>query len=128
MKKRNNIFYVASRVGGIALFALVTLLLNVTFAVAAGAYVATVGAVVTGEAITGDVLTQKNSELNLDYISQKVVEMKPAATPLDTIMRQVKSVPIKSWKTEYYAVDTRPDKQVRRHSRVDSTNYDHTAG
>ena len=34
------------------------------------------------EAITGDVLTQKNSELNLDYISQKVVEMKPAATLL----------------------------------------------
>ena len=129
MKKRNNIFYVASRVGGIALFALVTLLLNVTFAVAAGAYVATVGAVVTGEAITGDVLTQKNSELNLDYISQKVVEMKPAATPLDTIMRQVKSVPIKSWKTEYYAVDTRPmtDKLDAAYSRVDSTNYDHTA-
>jgi hypothetical protein len=47
--------------------------------------------------------------LDVDYISKKVAEMRPAATPLDTIMRNIKNqVGIKSFISDYYAVDSRP--------------------
>lgn len=49
------------------------------------------------------------ADLDEDYVSQKITLMKPASTPLDTIMRAAgRKVSIDSFRTEFYAVDTRP--------------------
>lgn len=41
-------------------------------------------------------------------ISQNITKMKPAATPLDTLVRNLpKTITAKSWKYDYYAVDMR---------------------
>jgi len=49
-----------------------------------------------------------DSTIDEDYVSQQITKMKPASTPLDTIMRSAgKKVKIDSFKTEFYAVDTR---------------------
>ena len=110
--KDRNIFNIGSK----SLSVIVTLIAVVVFShlmVAAGIAMA-VGAPITGGADgTGTVTTAKvkasAADLDQDYVSKLVTEMRQAATPLDTIMRQIrKATPIKSWKTEYYAVDSRP--------------------
>ncbi len=48
------------------------------------------------------------SELLENTVSQRITEMRPSSTPLDTIIRKNSIVvPIKSWETEYFAVDMR---------------------
>ena len=49
-----------------------------------------------------------SSDLILTNISQKITEMKPAATPLDTILRNIgMTVPVKAFKSEWYSSDVR---------------------
>ena len=75
----------------------------------AGVTMAFVGAVVAGDAVTVEDVKTNAPDLDTDYVSKKITQMRPAATPLDTITREVGNiVPIKSFKTEFYAVDTRP--------------------
>jgi hypothetical protein len=41
-------------------------------------------------------------------ISQEITKMRPASTPLDTILRKTgKIIPVKSWETEWYTSDVR---------------------
>lgn len=53
--------------------------------------------------------TETNPEgLLLPEISQKITEIKPASTPLDTILRNLSlTVPVNAWETQWYQVDTR---------------------
>jgi len=47
------------------------------------------------------------SDLDMNYVSQLITEIKPSRTPLDTLLRSVKPVKIDSFITEYYTVDMR---------------------
>lgn len=49
----------------------------------------------------------KSPEHNKPTISQRLSKIMPSATPLDTILREVDSVPCKSQKFEYYSVNSR---------------------
>ncbi len=74
-----------------------------TLAMAAGA-----GTVIEGEPVTTTGVTAASSELLDNSIRQNITKMKPSATPLDTIIRNVGLVvPVKSWQSEWYAVDSR---------------------
>lgn len=80
-----------------------------------------------GGSVEGTVTTDKTSttspDLLLDVIDQKIVKMRPAATPLDTIMRQIRKVKdVHSLKSEYYAVDIKPFKDTV------ATGYNTSAG
>jgi len=114
MKKKFSIlkalplFLLTLAVVGIAAFGLPAL-----FAVM---YVGSAGAAV-GVVVEGTVTTEKvdtaSPGLNKNYISKKITEMRPASVPIDTIMRSVaRTVPVRSMKTEYYAVDIKPLKDV----------------
>ena len=127
MKK--NLFYIASRAGGFLFAMIVVAFVASLFSVVAGVSMAIVGAPVVGAPVTTTATNAGSPNLLEDYVSQQVIQMKPASTPLDTILRQVKNVPIKSWKTDFYAADSRPlnDELDAAYTRVDATNYDHTA-
>lgn len=126
---KHNLFYIASRAGAYLFVIMIVALVSAVFNVAAGVSIAIVGAPVMDAPVTTTATNAGSPDLLENYVSQKVIQMKPAATPLDTIMRQIKNVPIKSWKTEYYAADSRPlnDELDAAYARVDATNYDHTA-
>ena len=80
---------------------------------AAGLTMAAVGAAVTGDSVSVEEVKTKSPDLDVDHVSKKITQMRPAATPLDTITREVGNVvPIKAFKTEFYAVDTRPLKDT----------------
>ena len=110
--KNTNLFNIGTKLLSLA-FVLVAIVATNLMVGAAGVTMA-VGTAVTGAADgTGTVTTTKvkagSADLDQDYVSKLVTEMRPSITPLDTIMRQIrKATPIKSWKTEYYAVDARP--------------------
>ena len=70
--------------------------------------VAAAGTIVEGEAVTTTLTEGASSELLENSIRKNITKMKPSATPLDTIIRNVGLVvPVKSWETEWYAVDSR---------------------
>lgn len=108
--KKINLFKIAVNLFG--LFAVMAVLSVFTTALAFGgtvAYYAVTGAVVAGSPVDTKKINDGSSELLLNHISQKVVKMRPAATPLDTIMREIGiQTKISSWRTDYYAVDSRP--------------------
>lgn len=53
--------------------------------------------------------TNNNPDLLKETISRNISKMHPDKYPFDTILRQMGVVvPVKSWKTSYFAVDTRP--------------------
>ena len=126
---KHNLFYIASRAGAYLFVIMFIALISSVFSVAAGVSIAIVGAPVMDAPVTTTATNTGSPDLLENYVSQRVIQMKPASTPLDTIMRQIKNVPIKSWKTEYYAADSRPlnDELDTAYARVDATNYDHTA-
>lgn len=111
--KNTNIFSIGFKILSITLVAVMSIFFSRALA-AAGIAMAAVGTPVTGGTDgTGAVTTTKvkagSPDLDQDYVSQLITQMRPATTPLDTIMRQIrKETPIKSWKTEFYAVDSRP--------------------
>lgn len=108
--KKNNLFFIASRLFGLMFIMAIVSVFNVILAVPTSLVIAaTTGAVVSGEPVSTDLVNAGSPDLLLNHISQKVVQMRPAATPLDTIMRQIgNQVEIKSFRSDYYAVDTRP--------------------
>lgn len=66
------------------------------------------GTIVSGETVTTLGQSEASAELLDNTVSQRITEMRPSSTPLDTIIRQNSIiVPVKSWETEYYAVDMR---------------------
>lgn len=110
--KRSNIFNIGSYVFGLLFLVAVVWILNGLTALAAGAVYAT-GAVVADGPVTVSGVKTGSPTLDKDYISKKVTEMRPSATPLDTIMRSITTgVDIKSFVSDYYAVDTRPIKDT----------------
>lgn len=91
-------------VGAIAINALGVLIGGagtvLAFAAAAGA--------VTQSTPDTVVAASASSELLLSTISKKITEMKPSATPLDTILRNINNTQkVNSWKTEWYSSDVR---------------------
>lgn len=73
---------------------------------AAGVSLAQVGAV-TNSTVDTETVKAGSPELDDNYISQAIVEMLPARTPLDTLMRKAKREKINSFVYEFYKVDTK---------------------
>lgn len=87
--------------------------------------------VLEGETPTTDTGRAASTSLYLDNISKKITEIKPAATPLDTILRNIGMVvPVKAWKTDWYQVDTRgiSDTLAQGFDTSASGTYDSTTG
>ena len=108
MKKR-NIFKTTIAIMGI--FSLIVILAPamLPWLFGSGAVLATVGTIVSGDAVDTSIAKEAASELLMNTISQQITEMKPARTPLDTIMRSaVIKKKINTWRTDFYAVDVRP--------------------
>lgn len=77
---------------------------------------------VTMETPDTKIATDASSELLTTTISKKITEMKPSATPLDTILRNINLTEnVKSWKTEWYSSD------VRGISTTVATSFDTSA-
>ncbi len=105
--KKINLFKVGISLVGMFFVAFLYMLTGF-LAGAAGAIAATVVAV-TGEPVTVQGVKTLSPDLDINYISQRITEMRPAATPLDTIMRNLKKdVKIESFRSDFYAVDSRP--------------------
>jgi hypothetical protein len=106
--KNSNIFNIGTKLFGL-LFMMAILAAFNTLAAAGGAVIYGVGAVVIGEPVTVDNVKAGSADLDRDYVSKLVTQMRPAATPLDTILRQIgNQTSIKSFRSDYYAVDSRP--------------------
>ena len=105
--KKINIFKLGATLLGLTL--LVTVFSFVSTALAAGSgLVYGVGAVVAGDPVTVEAVKTGSPDLDMNYVSQLITEMRPAATPLDTMLRTInKASDIKSFVSDYYAVDTR---------------------
>ncbi len=71
------------------------------------------GGAVVGEPVTVEGVKETSPDLDDNYVSQKVTEIKPESTPIDTIMRNVGSpVKINSFETEFYSVSHKLGKDV----------------
>jgi len=105
---KNNIFYYGHKIFGVTVFIAILFIFNAIFAVGTGViYAVGTGAVVAGEPVTVEEV-KAGSTIDRDYVSRKITEMRPAATPLDTILRNIENqVPVDSFKTEFYAVSSR---------------------
>lgn len=108
--KKNNIFRYMFPLLSIVLVVAVGLLFHFLSSVVTGVALAALqaGGAIEGDPASHEAVRGQSSELDTSYISQKVVEMRPARTPLDTIMRNIgKEVKMDSFKTEFYSVDSR---------------------
>jgi hypothetical protein len=73
---------------------------TLAFATAAGTF--------TTETSTTETVKEGSGNLLDKTVSQNITEMKPAATPLDTILREIgMTVPIQSWDYHWYNIDQR---------------------
>ena len=107
--KKNNLFKIGVNLFG--LFAILTVIacFSTVLAGATSVVYAITGAPVIGDPVSVEGVKTGSPDLDRDYVSKKITEMRPAATPLDTIMRRIgNQVSIKSFRSDYYAVDTRP--------------------
>lgn len=106
----------------VSLFGLFTAIPGATLAVAGAA------AVLEGATPT----TEDGATLPLmPEISKKITEIKPASAPLDTILRNLSLVvPVSSWETKWYQVDTRgiADTLANPFDTSASGTYDSTTG
>lgn len=92
--------------GKLALMLIAAILMFSGHEAAAGVTLSMPG--VTGT-VTTDGVSAKAPELNLDTIVKEIVEVFPARTPLDTLLRKVgRSTKALSWKVEGYEVEQRP--------------------
>jgi hypothetical protein len=110
--KKINIFRIGLAVAGLILMAVVCFAPAILpWLLGGGAIYSLEGTMITGDAVTTTNVqdTPPSSTFLISEVSQKITEMKPARTPLDTIMRSaVTRKKIESFKTEFYAVDVRP--------------------
>jgi len=106
MKK--NLFYYGSKILGVTFICALIFIFNGLLAIGSGiAYATVTGAVVDGTAVSVEKV-KAGSTIDRDYVSKKITEMRPAATPLDTILRSIENqVSVSSFKTEFYAVSSR---------------------
>lgn len=105
---KNNIFYYGTKILGVTMFIAMLFIFNAVFAAGSGiAYAVATGAVVDGTTVSVQE-AKAGSTIDRDYVSKKITEMRPAATPLDTILRTIENqVSVSSFKTEFYAVSAR---------------------
>jgi hypothetical protein len=105
---KNNIFYYGHKILGVTLFIAMIFVFNAILGVASGvAYAVATGAVVDAEPVSVKEV-KAGSTIDRDYVSKIITEMRPAATPLDTILRTIENqVTVASFKTEFYAVSSR---------------------
>ena len=128
--KKYNLFNIATKLFGMSVVMAVLAALSTLYI--AGLTMALVGAVVTGGtdgsgAVTMEKVKDGSPDLDVNYISKKVCEMRPAATPLDTIMRNISNQQaIKSFVSEYYAVESRPFYDTVN-TRIQKTGDGHTS-
>jgi len=110
--KKNNLFKLGGMGIGMLLIAAILFAVSGFAALGAGITYAT-GAVIADAPVTMQGVKAGSPDLDKNYISKKVTEMRPSATPLDTIMRSITNgVDIKSFVSDYYAVDSRPIKDT----------------
>ena len=105
--KKNNLFKIGANV---LLAAIVAVIFVLSCGLAAGGLItiAITGAVVAGDPVTVEA-AKAGSTIDKDHVSKKVALMRPSAYPLDTVMRNIRSTTdIGAFKTEFYAVDSRP--------------------
>lgn len=105
--KKSNIFKLCLSVAGILAIVMMIAPAMLPFLFGGGAVLAT-GTMVTGDAVTTAEVAAAAPDLLMSTVSQKITEMKPARTPLDTIIRSATKKSVKSFKTDYYAVDVLP--------------------
>ena len=108
--KRSNTFRLA--ITAVAMVVMVAVLMlapaMLPWLFGSGAVMATTGTIIN-DAVDTENTTDAASELLMSEVSQKITEMKPARTPLDTITRSASvKKKINAFKTDYYAVDVRP--------------------
>ena len=105
---KNNIFYYGHKIFGVAIFIALITILTTTLSAASGVIMGmATGAVIAAEPVSVKGV-KAGSTIDRDYVSKKIVEMRPAATPLDTILRTIENqVTVASFKTEFYAVSNR---------------------
>ena len=107
--KKHNIFKIGANLFGLIAVLSVLAFFSTVLAVGSSVVYAITGAVIADGPVTVEEVKLGSADLDKDYVSKKVTQMRPAATPLDTIMRQIPNqVDCKSFVTEYYAVDSRP--------------------
>jgi hypothetical protein len=107
--KKSNIFKIGLAILGA--FALIVMFAPamLPWMLGSGAFYATTGTIISGDAVDTSNASDAEPDLLLNTISQKITEMKPARTPLDTIVRSaVTKKKIESFRTDFYAVDVRP--------------------
>lgn len=87
----SGLFAIGGLIGGLSGTAL-------SFAAAAGT--------TTNETSTTETIAAGSSELLQNTISKRITELKPSASPLDTILREIgDTVSVKSWEYEWYNID-----------------------
>ena len=106
MKKRNILKWSLAALGAFALMVIFAPAM-IPWIFGSGAVYAT-GTIVTGDAVTTVEVNAAAPDLLMSTVSQKITEMKPARTPLDTIIRHATAKKVESFKTDYYAVDVLP--------------------
>ena len=112
--KKSNIFRIAMTLGAVILvFIVCAAPAMLPWLFGGGAFYATVGTIVTGDAVTTDIVQDAAQEgttgILMNEVSERITKMKPARTPLDTITRSASiKKKIEAFRTEYYAVDVRP--------------------
>ena len=124
--KKINLFKVG--IGIVGMFFVAFLYVLTGFLAGAAGAIAATGAVIAGEPVTVQDVKTGSPDLDTNYISQLITEMRPAATPLDTILRNIKKdVKIASFRSDFYAVDSRPlydtVKTAYTHSNDGATSY-----
>lgn len=94
----------------LAIVAVPFLLMNLVFFGGALFTAATGGGFVEGT-VTTEQVNEKQPDLNMAEVAEKITKMRPAQTPLNTIFAShAKKKKVGSQRTEYYAVDTKPFK------------------
>jgi len=110
--KKHNLFKIGVNLFGLFIVLAVLTCFSTVLAFGGSVVYAVTGAVIAESPVSVEGVKASGAgsdELDKDYISKRVTKMRPSATPLDTIMRQIKTgVDIKSFASEYYAVDSRP--------------------
>jgi len=95
---------------GLVFFAVFSLMF-ITSATGTVISMATPG-LITGEAVDTQNTTLESTELLRPDIEKEILKIRPSLTPLDTIMREAKAVPIKAFETQYYKVGYKPIKDA----------------
>lgn len=109
----------------LGMYALVVLALVLDYLFDGGGAVmlAVAPVVVAGEPVTVEAVKEKSPELDDNYISKKVTEIKPESTPIDTIMRSVGgAIRIDSFETEFYSISHKDGMDVVTSAVAKATN------